>query len=202
VAFSAEGRDIYLLEGQAIFKVERDAARPFRVHVDSDVVQAIGTQFDVHRLKDRTSVAVIEGVVQIIPGAAGKITLDTLARLPAETRVPAGERISIAADGKLTPHTQISALEAGAWQQRRLIFRQQTLAEIAAEFNRYNRNPQIRIEGDALRNQRLSAVFDADDPETLFTYLAATDPRFILDRNGVEMIIRMRSNFAQVGPAQ
>jgi ferric-dicitrate binding protein FerR (iron transport regulator) len=48
----------------ANFKVKQDATRPFRVHVDSVVVQAIGTQFDVYRLKDQTNVAVIEGVSQ------------------------------------------------------------------------------------------------------------------------------------------
>jgi len=200
VAFSAQARDVYLLEGQAIFKVKHDAARPFRVHVDSSVVQAIGTQFDVYRLKDSTSVAVIEGVVQIIPASSGNIASAALSKLPASTRVPAGEKVVIIADGHLTPHASISAQEASAWQQRRLVFRKHTLAEIAAEFNRYNRTPQIRVEGDSLRATRFSGVFDADDPETLLGYLA-TDARFAFDRTDSELVIRLRSNLAQATPA-
>lgn len=201
VAFSAQARDVYLLEGQAIFKVKHDAARPFRVHVGSSVVQAIGTQFDVYRLKDSTSVAVIEGVVQIIPAGSGNIaTAAVLAQLPEYTRVPAGEKVVIVAGGKMTPHASINAPEATAWQQRRLVFRKHTLAEIAAEFNRYNRTPQIRVESELLRETRFSGVFDADEPENLLGYLA-TDARFAFDRTDDELVIRMRSNLAQAAPA-
>jgi transmembrane sensor len=100
----------------------------------------------------------------------------------------------------MLPRASISSQEASAWQQRRLVFRKHTLAEIAAEFNRYNRSPQIRVEGDALRERRFSGVFDADDPETLLQYLKA-DSRFTFDRTGDELIIRMRSSLAQTAPA-
>lgn len=198
--FSSGARDIYLLEGQAIFKVKHDATRPFRVHVDGAVVQAIGTQFDVYRLKGRTSVTVIEGMVQIISGAPDSIDIEALSKLPADTKVPAGESVSIVADGKLTPHSNVTAQDAAAWQQRRLVFRNSTLAEIAAEFNRYNRMRQIRIEGAPLQALRLgSLVFDADDPESLLTYLAL-DARISFDRGDNELIIRMQSNLAQAAP--
>lgn len=199
VAFSDTARDVYLLGGQATFKVKHDAARPFRVHVDSTVVQAIGTQFDVHRLKDRTNVAVIEGVVQIISGTEGKLDAATLSKLPENTKVPAGESVVIVADGKLTPHAAISPQDASAWQQRRLIFRNHTLAEIATEFNRYNRAPQIRIEGEDLRARRFNIVLDADDPQSLLDYLS-TDKQIAFNRSGDELVIRTQ-NFARARPA-
>jgi transmembrane sensor len=201
VAFSDTARDVYLLDGQAIFKVKHDAARPFRVHVDSAVVQAIGTQFDVHRLKDRTNVAVIEGVVQIISGTEGKLDAETLSKLPENTKVPAGESVVIVADGKLTPHAAVSPQDAGAWQQRRLIFRNHTLAEIAEEFNRYN-HTQLRVEGETLRTLRFTRlVLDAGDPQTLLDYLARERP-IVTERVGDELVIRMQSNFAQTKPAK
>lgn len=199
IAFSAAARDVYLLEGQAIFKVKHDAARPFRVHVGSAAVQAIGTQFDVRRLKDRTHVAVIEGVVQIISDTGGDLDPETLAKLPESTKVPAGESVVIIADGKLTPHATISPQDASAWQQRRLVFHKHTLAEIAAEFNRYNRTPQIRVEGDTLRARRFSMVLDADDPQSLLDYLS-TNKQITVDRTGHELVIRMTSGFAQNKP--
>jgi transmembrane sensor len=201
VAFSDTARDVYLLDGQAIFKVKHDAARPFRVHVDTAVVQAIGTQFDVHRLKDRTNVAVIEGVVQIISGTEGKLDAETLSKLPENTKVPAGESVVIVADGKLTPHAEISPQDAGAWQQRRLIFRNHTLAEIADEFNRYN-HTQLRVEGETLRTMRFTRlVLDAGDPQTLLDYLARERP-IVTERVGDELVIRIQPNFAQTKPAK
>lgn len=199
VVFSDTARDVYLVDGQAIFKVKHDAARPFRVHVDSAVVQAIGTQFDVHRFKDRTNVAVIEGVVQIISGTEGKLDAETLSKLPENTKVPAGESVVIVADGKLTPHATISPQDAGAWRQRRLIFRNHTLAEIAEEFNRYN-HTQLRVEGETLRALRFrSLVLDADDQQSLLVYLAQAKP-IVTERVGNELVIRIQPNLVQAKP--
>ncbi len=193
VAFTQESRDVYLSEGQAIFKVKHDAMRPFRVHVGEAVIQAIGTQFDVRRLADRTNVAVIDGLVQIIARPVEDSDPAALAHLPASTRIPAGEEASIVIDGRITPHQTVDAVEVNAWQQRRLIFRKNTLAEIVAEFNRYNRKPQLRVEGAALQARRFSGVFDADDPESLLMYLKS-DSELAFDREGRRLTIRQRSS--------
>jgi transmembrane sensor len=190
VAFSADARDIYLLDGQAIFAVKHDTKRPFRVHVGSAVVQAIGTQFDVRRLGNRASVAVIEGVVKIISAATGDVVPETVSKLPA------GESVVIAADGKVVSHAAISPEDASAWRQRRLIFYRQTLEAVAAEFNRYNRTPQIRIVGEALRARRYTIKVDAADVEA-FVALVATDNAVDIEHIGNELIIRERSSLAQ-----
>ena len=193
VDFSEEARDVHLHEGQVIFKVKHDPARPFRVHVGQAVIQAIGTQFDVYRRADRTNVAIIEGSVQITPEAPSDSNTIALAQLPERIRIAAGESVSIVADGQITPPAPIDVVEVNAWQQRRLIFRRHTLEEIAAEFNRYNRTLQIRVEGDVLQARRFSGVFDADDPESLLTYLAS-DSGLVFDRQGSELVIRLRSD--------
>lgn len=196
IDFSAAARDVYLQEGQAIFKVKHDAARPFRVHVDDDVIQAIGTQFDVHRQGDRTNVAVIEGSVQIISKASADLPTSTSSESPERTRVTAGELASIVGSGKVTPAAPINVAEISAWQQRRLIFRLHTLEQIAAEFNRYNSRLQINIEGDVSKATRLSGVFDADDPESLLKYLAS-EGNFEFERDGGNLTIRPRPKPAQ-----
>jgi ferric-dicitrate binding protein FerR (iron transport regulator) len=84
-------------------------------------------------------------------------------------------------------------LDISAWQQRRLVFTDDTLGDIAEEFSRYNRSPQIRIEGDALRARRFSGVFDADNPEGLLLYLAV-DKSVVMDRDGDDVVIRSRPN--------
>ncbi len=49
IRFSSERRGVELIEGQALFKVAKDHARPFVVDSDGTRVRAVGTQFDVYR---------------------------------------------------------------------------------------------------------------------------------------------------------
>jgi transmembrane sensor len=59
-----------------------------------------------------------------------------------------------------------------AWQQRRLTFRDDALADIAAEFNRYNRRLQIVVEDELARNKRYGGIFDAEDPESIIAFVS------------------------------
>lgn len=195
VAYSQNTRDIFLESGQAMFTVAKDASRPFRVHAGSSIVQAIGTKFDVRRSRAKVQVAVVEGTVQIIGDAVGDNVAMAMARLHTAIRVAAGEGVSVLKTG-ITAPTKINVADVSAWQQRRLVFRDNTLAEIAEEFSRYNRRPHIRIEGDALRARRFSGVFDADAPEALLTYLAEDDS-IAFDGQGDEIIIRPRPIIVQ-----
>lgn len=195
VKFSEHARDVYLNAGQAMFTVAKDAERPFRVHVGETVVQAVGTKFDVRRGADRINVAVVEGTVQITTDAASR-TQSSLATLIAATRVTAGEGVSVADAGRITAPTPINVADVSAWQQRRLVFADNTLAEIAEEFGRFNRTPHLRIEGQALRARRFSGVFDADAPEALLAYLA-DDDTIAFDRQGDEIVIMPRPIIVQ-----
>ncbi len=187
VVLSHNARDVHLHEGQATFKVKNDPARPFRVHVDQVVIQAIGTQFDVHRRDDRVIVAVIEGQVEI---ATGSVKATSAA---SRTRVSAGEATTIMSDRQITSPERVNLAEVTAWQRRQLIFRMNTLEEIATEFNRYNRTPKIRVEGDALQRRTFLVVrhYDADNPESLLDFLAAEDDIEVV-RQGEIVTIRQR----------
>jgi transmembrane sensor len=66
--FSAGLRYIQMLEGEAIFVVKHDDARPFQVVSDGTVVRDIGTEFDISRQQRNTNVMVIQGEVQISVG--------------------------------------------------------------------------------------------------------------------------------------
>jgi len=195
VKFTEHARDVYLTAGQAMFTVAKDADRPFRVHVNDTVVQAIGTKFDVRRAAGRISVAVVEGTVRITTEAATQAA-SSLATLAAATQVTAGEAVSVGDTGRITPPKPINVAEVSAWQQRRLVFADNTLAEIAEEFARFNRTPQLRIEGEALRARRFSGVFDADAPEALLVYLSE-DETIAFDRQGDEIVIMPRPIIVQ-----
>jgi transmembrane sensor len=162
VRLTAGARDIRLREGEAFFDVAPDPARPFRVLTDTGVVRAVGTQFNVYRKPGRTDVTVIQGRIAVTHADAA-----TIHNRPVE--LGAGASIRLAADEAITS-TDVSAENAIAWRQRRLIFEDATLAAAAAEFNRYNRR-QILIEDAVLAAEHISGTFDADKPQGLIRFL-------------------------------
>ena len=122
--------------------------------------------------------------------------------LPAVTETPApatavpspvlaaGQAARITRNGELSRDLKLDVSEAIAWRQRRLVFREETLATIAEEFNRYNRHPQIVIEGDIARNRRYGGTFDADDPESLVQFVVQKGD-LTVERSASRILIRV-----------
>ncbi|WP_175597303.1 FecR family protein [Peristeroidobacter soli] len=188
VHYTEAARYVRLRDGEALFKVAHDVQRPFRVLAGDSTIQAIGTQFNVYRRSSETKVAVVEGIVQVSKGveeSAGAPPARDLERLTA------GQGLVLGEDGAPKKPVAVNIDHATAWRQRRLVFEWQTLEEIAAEFNRYNRSPQIRVEGDEVRKRRFTAVFDADNPQTLLKFLSRDD-HIQFAAEGDNFVIRSR----------
>lgn len=192
VVMLADARKVYLDEGQAAIRVGSGSVLPLSVHVDRLMLQATKANFGVRRKPEQTIVSVIEGTVKVTPLAVGE-------NVASRIRVRAGMRIAVATSGEISSRSSVAAVLMSAWQQQRLVFRRDTLIDIAAEFNRYNRTPKLRVEGELLQARRCGGVFNAKDPEVFVQYLA-TDPRIEFDRSEPGFItIRLRD--ADVGLA-
>jgi len=190
--YSSTARDVYLIEGQAIFQVKHDAARPFRVHTADAVVRAVGTKFDVHRFDGSTQIAVIEGVVEVAAGNSGAAGGASPQSTVVPQKLAAGEAISVdARSGVVAAPEPVDVDDITAWQQRRLVFRKETLANMAAEFNRYNR-VKIRLEGAEVSDRRLSGTFQVDGTELLIRFLEQ-DRSLAVERHSEEIVIRART---------
>src|SRR5262249_39042282 len=151
VRFTRERRDIELLEGQALFHVAAENKRPFVVRSGTAQVRAIGTEFDVYRRNEGTTVTVVEGRVAVREEAVPRTLL-----------LSAGEQVTVAP--KTAPHSgKANVAAATAWTQRRLVFNSSPLPQVAEEFNRYNRR-QLVIEDPALADFRISGVYSSMDP--------------------------------------
>ena len=199
LSFNAERRDIRLLEGEAIFKVRHDPMRPFRVLTTGAVIQAIGTQFNVYRSLDRTTVSVLEGAVRVSSPDSGSSVKHAFTPASSEsptgveqnaTQLRAGEEASIAT-GQITKLQTPDVSNSVAWRQRRLVFRADTLEDIVAEFNRYNRAPRVRLYDPALGQRRYTGTFDADDPEA-FAMLLAREHDLVVSATASEIAIQSR----------
>ena len=199
IRYTAAARDVQLLRGEALFTVEHDTRRPFRVSTGTAVVHALGTQFDVYRQPARTLIEVVNGEVNVLSqGNAGSALPERdrsnphapAAGIPEPARLTTGERASIDLEGQIRRDARNVQL-AQDWQQRRLVFDGATLAEAAAEFNRYNRK-QIVVEGEDLSARPISGTFSADHPQALLLFLQKKDKRVEVDTKSDEFVIRFR----------
>ncbi len=161
-------RQVRLLAGEALFSVQKDPARPFRVLSDRAVVQAVGTAFLVRRKPDQTVVTVLEGEVAVAPVA--RAAEFSAQQLPDDVlRLRAGAQVDVARADVRTREVE-NPVAVAAWRRGQLIFDGVTLAEAVAEFNRYNR-VQLVLEDPVLSAERVSGVFESDRPQALVSFL-------------------------------
>lgn len=152
-------RQIRLEQGQAMFDVAHDKARPFRVSAGDVEVEATGTRFDVRFVDGVTRVALFEGGVDI--------------------RVKGREAVHLS-PGELWSskpvHAQsVSSLDvrrASAWTQGRVIFDGTPLSEAIAEINRYTPNKLV-LAASVRAHEPISGSFKTGDPSGFLKAVAA-----------------------------
>jgi transmembrane sensor len=181
VTYSPGLREVQLLEGQALFQVAKDAARPFVVRTDSAQVRAVGTEFDVYRHGTETRVTVLEGTVAVQSPVAGVANV-----LPADLLVGAGEQAVVPLQGKPKAHPP-NAVAATAWTRGELEFVETPLTEVAEEFNRYSPRRLI-LASPSLTSVRISGIYSSADPASLVLFLSS-QPDLTVIESGSEIRI-------------
>lgn len=195
VSYSAAARRVRLVRGEAHFAVAKNPARPFIVSAGKVDVKAVGTAFNVRLRAEDVEVLVTEGKVHVDDSVKGVSALQPRGDAATPLLV-AGERVVIRTTiAIVTPAAveAVGALEverAMAWQERRLEFASVPLAEVAAEFNRYNRH-QLVIADAKLGAQRFGGTFRADGYEAL-VHLLEQDFGVIVERREQQTVLRLK----------
>jgi transmembrane sensor len=169
VKFDDSRRYVELLEGQALFSVAKDAARPFIVRSDGTDVKAVGTQFDVNRKASGTVVTVMEGRVAVSQPARERAISAGAGAAMSRVLLSPGEQVTV------TEHTIVAPQKANlaaatAWTEGLLMFDSAALSEVVQEFNRHNMKPLV-IADERLLDLRISGIFPATGAERLTRFL-------------------------------
>lgn len=192
-------RRVELLTGQAVFSVAKDQRRPFVVSSNNTRVRAVGTEFNVHKMRSRMTVTVLEGKVAVVPNAAqlsagdaqdrsgrspsvGAVSSEPDSRTASGSGpiyVSAGQALTISmSDSEEVSGDRAIDVALTAVDEKTLMKSEQTLTfdnvailDVIDEFNRYNPR-QIAITGDALQSVRITGVFSATKPESLLRFLS------------------------------
>lgn len=188
-------RRIQLEYGRALFRVAKDAARPFFVNANDTTIRAVGTAFAVARSNESVTVTVVEGKVAVMrndvassdassnekpaderdrsrrTGPAGKVARSPANENPqASIFLVADEQVTVGAKHLPGKIRKVDSARALFWAGDRLTFENDSVAAVVAEFNRYNRM-QIYVSDEALANRSISGVFDASDPQSFVAFL-------------------------------
>ena len=169
VRLRARERDITLTRGEATFEVAPDRSRPFIVVAGSTAVRAVGTIFNVEKGEASVEVLVTKGVVAVGPPQA------VVAHRGAPAIVDAGQ-MAIAGTSRVSVRSldQEEIARRLAWHQGMLLFNGQSLAQVAAEFNRYNERKLV-IADPAVGRVRIGGYFRATD---LDSFVRVLEERF------------------------
>jgi transmembrane sensor len=180
VMFDTTVRQVNLLRGEALFRVEKDPARPFVVRAGGVEVRAVGTAFNVRLHSAGVEVLVTEGKVGVAEAGQRKSLLPP-GPSGEDRLLIAGEKLVVAPTTKTnsSPSVELTEVSAAdirarlAWRVPRLEFDGEVLAQAVEQMNRQNRI-QIRIGEGEIAQWRISGTFLTDDPQTFARLVAAT----------------------------
>lgn len=198
VAFTDESRQVRLVQGEALFDIEKDVARPFLVETRSAMIRVTGTRFNVYEQSDGTAVTVLRGEVEVRPRTAAP-TVSAASENVESARSPpvdvakltAGRKALVRSGSAEVETTTVARLEpVTAWTVRRLVFDSTPLSEIVHQFNRYNRK-RLVLNDESLESLELSGVFGSNDPESLVLFLQRiADVEVVTSSDGSEVRIQ------------
>jgi transmembrane sensor len=181
VAFAERERRIQLRRGEVFFEVAKDPSRPFVVVAGDRRVIAVGTSFSVRREHEDIRVVVSEGQVRM-ESSAGAVA-QPVSILSAGS-IASSDRQSVLVQKK----TLNDVTQYLSWRTGFLVFQSTSLADAAAEFNRYN-DDQIVIENATLAGMKIDGNFRSDNVDAFVRLLGQNFP-VVIERHGRDIHVK------------
>jgi transmembrane sensor len=161
VNFQGNTRQIHLLQGEVLFEVKRNTAKPFLVDAQFSQTRVLGTRFIVREDRHSDTITVINGVVAVSQNQQQPAILHV------NDQLTVGE-----ATGRIH---QVSATKASAWTSGHLVFDSANLGVVIKEISRY-RNGTVIIKNSRLKALKVSGRFDIRNPDKALQALEQTLP--------------------------
>jgi ferric-dicitrate binding protein FerR (iron transport regulator) len=167
--FDGNTREVYLT-GEAFFDIAPNPKKPFIVHFNAGSVHVLGTSFNVRAYENEAvQTSVRTGKVAFIPNRKQGEKPDTIFITPDEKVTLQTTVADTKSNGIVKEIT--SSEEDKAWTEGRLIFRDETLEDIASELER-TFGKKVTFGNDAPRYYRLTGAFQDNSLQDIMYYLA------------------------------
>ena len=165
VSLGGATRQVRIDQGEALFHVAKDLARPFAVVAGDVNIRDIGTVFNVLRNAGSLTVTVAEGKVAVSPRNATAFQSGNVAQLSSGDQLVHKE-----GSGKVSVHRSDPAAVLG-WRNGYLTYENAPLSEVVSDLNRYFPGV-ISLQDDAVASRRFSGVLQVDDETAVIDRLA------------------------------
>lgn len=157
VEFAGKERRV-ILEGEAYFQVKKNPDLPFRVEIRGQVVEVLGTEFNISGYKEEENIytTLVNGKVKIAT-SRGEIAL-----------LPGEQCIMDTGSGLLTKQ-EVKVEKVVSWKEGKFILEEQTLEQIMQQFIRwyditvFYQNPELKhkvFKGSVPRYSELQQVLN------------------------------------------
>lgn len=181
VSYGPNERKVRLERGEGYFEVAKDWDRPFIVQVERNLVQAVGTAFNVdYSHTNQLEVTVTEGKVKLVSRKKlGKILLS--GSLSEESLISSGHSATVAQsdEHRLKSVSEQEIATKLAWQQGMIIFEREPLKMALEELSRYTLTEFV-LADPAMEEILVGGYFKSGDIEGL---LLALKENFNIDSN-------------------
>lgn len=193
VTLYRQRREVRLPEGQVMFTVQGDKARPFDVLAGRMRITVVGTRFSVRYTpslgSQQVQVAVEEGHVRVARADAA----------PQENGMPgadaveltAGQTVAADAEGRLGPVGRVAAENIAPWRGQRVNFDNTPLAVAVAELERYG-NTGLRVRDPAVAALRVTGSVDLRRIGDFARSLPHVLPVRLVPREGLDEVVATR----------
>lgn len=128
--FNGPRRQLDLSAGEAYFKVKHDKSRSFVVQAGAISVTAVGTAFDVRRYRDKVTVTVEEGTVDV-----RGVTQDGKESV---WRTEAGYQLTYFTEHRTAALASVDPSTVLAWRNGELAYLYEPLGSVVEDLNRYS----------------------------------------------------------------
>lgn len=144
--FGNSSRDVSI-DGEAFMEIAKNPKKPFRVATNKFSVEVLGTTFNItaYSSENHSNVTLIEGSV--------KISTDNNKKTQ---KIIPGQSASIT-DGSLTDIAQVNTQFYTSWKDGKIMFRKETLEEIAKKLERWY-NVEIEFADEDLKKEIFSGT--------------------------------------------
>lgn len=124
------------LQGEGYFQVVHNAKQPFRVQTNNQVVEDLGTEFNIDAYPDEpmTKTTLLEGIAKVY--VAGKGQNKTSGQTNEVTLTP-NQQAQLKYGAHDIKVQYINGTDAAAWKNGEFVFKSETLAEIMRKIERW-----------------------------------------------------------------
>lgn len=168
-----------LLDGEALFDIVHNPARPFSVSAGAGEVRDLGTEFSVALSGGSVIVTVVDGSVSVTdrPADGGAVDARTLGR---------GQQVTYSRDMGVV--VDVDAVQATGWSRGRLAYVDRPLGEVAADLTRYSK-VDVGVADSAAAALRYTGTVDTDAIGPWAASLAKVYP-VVVDSAGATLTLR------------